>query len=401
MEENSEGKETEEVGIEEAFLLEKAELMQGFMEEEKRLEFAHREEINELVRELEREKEKMKQAFEYEKQELRKNFDNEKDKIRREFQGEKHVLKQVFEDDRFTLIRQHEEEISGMKQAFEQEKEEIREGFEQQMKGREEVFLLEKRNLEERLNVEIDRVAEIEGELKQILLTAFSQLGELYETEGARIALEVATEQPEADQAGKTTPVKKSERRRSRKNSEIRVINEERTEMGNILTKCRAAIEREFSLEMYEMEQRFRQQKSDLMEIFKLEKRDLERKTKREKREMEREFETRYAKQIQQERLKFDAAIQGYENDIALLKYQKERLEIEFGMEMEKLKLRHERQKVEVEKTVLREKRELKQLLETEYKVNLAQEKGRLEWFVRKLQGKQEFGQSNSIFRET
>jgi hypothetical protein len=400
MEEDSQGQEAENVGIEEAFLLEKAELMQGFMEEEKRLEFAHREEINELVRGLEREKEKMKQVFEYEKQELRKNFDNEKDKIRREFQGEKHVLKQSFEDDRITLIRQHEDETSILKQAFEQEKEEIREGFEQQMKGREETFLLEKRNLEERLNVEIDRVAEIEGEFKQILLTAFSQLGELYEEEGARIASEVATEQPEADQDVKTTPIAKSERRSLSRGSASRA-SEERTEMGNILTKCRAAIEREFSLEMYEMEQRFRQQKNDLMEIFKLEKRDLERKMKREKREIEREFETRYAKQIQQERLKFDAAIQGYENDIALLKYQKERLEIEFSMEIEKLKLRHQRQRVEVEKKVLREKRELKQLLETEYKVNLAQEKGRLEWFVRKLQGKQEFGQGNSIFRET
>lgn len=399
MEEDSQGQEAMNVGIEEAFLLEKAELMQGFMEEEKRLEFAHREEINELVRGLEREKEKMKQVFEYEKQELRKNFDNEKDKIRREFQGEKHVLKQSFEDDRITLIRQHEDETSILKQAFEQEKEEIREGFEQQMKGREETFLLEKRNLEERLNVEIDRVAEIEGEFKQILLTAFSQLGELYEEEGARIASEVATEQPEADQDVKTTPTAKSERRRSRGSASR--ASEERREMGNILTKCRAAIEREFSLEMYEMEQRFRQQKNDLMEIFKLEKRDLERKMKREKREIEREFETRYAKQIQQERLKFDAAIQGYENDIALLKYQKERLEIEFSMEIEKLKLRHQRQRVEVEKKVLREKRELKQLLETEYRVNLAQEKGRLEWFVRKLQGKQEFGQGNSIFRET
>lgn len=401
MEENREGGESKDVGIEEAFLLEKAELMQGFMEEEKRLEFAHREEINELTRGLEREKEKMKQGFEYEKQELRKNFENEKDKIRREFQGEKHVLKQAFEDERITLIREHENEISNLKQAFEQEKEEIREGFEQQMKSREEVFLLEKRNLEERLNVEIDRVAEIEGELKQILLTAFTQLGELYEEEGIRIANEVSTEQTEADQVQElSTKTQKSERRKSNGKTSPRA-SQERIEMGNILTKCRAAIEREFSLEMYEMEQRFRQQKNDLMEIFKLEKRDLERKTKREKRELEREFEARYAKQIQQERLKFDAAIQGYENDIALLKYQKERLEIEYSMEVEKLKLRHERQKVEVEKKVLREKRELKQLLETEYKVNLAQEKGRLEWFVRKLQGKQEFGQTNSIFRET
>ena len=401
MEENSDGKEVDQVDIEEAFLLEKAELMQGFMEEEKRSEFAHREEINELVRGLEREKEKMKQAFEYEKQELRKNFENEKDKIRREFQGEKHVLKQAFEDERMDLVRQHEEEITSLKQTFEQEKEEIREGFEQQMKGREETFLLEKRNLEERLNVEIDRVGEIEGELKQILLTAFSQLGELYEEEGIRIANEVAIEQTEADQDLKTQRSPPRRKSKDQNASPARKSAQEHTEMGNILTKCRAAIEREFSLEMYEMEQRFRQQKNDLMEIFKLEKRDLERKTRREKRELEREFEARYAKQIQQERLKFDAAIQGYENDIALLKYQKERLEIEFSMEIEKLKLRHERQRVEVEKKVLREKRELKQLLETEYKVNLAQEKGRLEWFVRKLQGKHEFGQNNGIFRET
>lgn len=400
MDVESEMQETDHIGIQQAFLLEKAELMQGFMEEEKRLESAHREKINELVRGLEREKEKMKQAFEYEKQELRKNFENEKDKIRREFQGEKHVLKQSLEEDKLTLIRRHEEEISTLKQSFEQEKEEIREGFELQIKGREEVFLLEKRNLEERLNTEIDRVAEIEAELKQILLTAFSQLGELYELEGSRIASEVATEQTEADQAVKPVPTTKLDgpKSSSRKGSRG---SEERNEIGNILTKCRAAIEREFSLEMFEMEQRFRQQKNDLMEIFKLEKRDLERKTKREKREIEREFEALYAKQIQQERLKFDSAIQGYENDIALLKYQKERLEIEFSMEIEKLKIRHERQNLEVEKKVLREKRELKQLLETEYKVNLAQEKGRLEWFVRKVQGKQGFGQSNSIFRET
>ena len=137
------------------------------------------------------------------------------------------------------------------------------------------------------------------------------------------------------------------------------------------------------------------------MEIFKLEKRDFERKMKRDKREMERDYEARYAKRMQQERLKFDAAIQGYESDIALLKYQKERFENEFAMEMEKLKLRFERQRVETEKRVLREKRELKQLLETEYKLNLAQEKGRLEWFVRKLQGKADFAQTKGILRET
>lgn len=384
--------------VEATFMREKAELMQGFMEEEKRLEQVHREEVNELVRNLEREKEKMKQVFEYEKQELRKNFENEKDKIRREFQNEKHVLKQAFEDDKVNLVRRHEDEISNLKESFEQEKDEIREGFEQQIKSREEVFLLEKRNLEEKLHVEIERVAEIEGELKQILLTAFSQLGQLYEDEGARIASEVACDQTEADQDLKGTRRKKSD---TKTKQSLTRANHEETEMGNILTKCRTAIEREFSLEIYEMEQRFRQQKNDLMEIFKLEKRDFERKMKRDKRELERDYEARYSKRMQQERLKFDAAIQGYENDIALLKYQKERLENEYVMEMEKLKLRYERQRVETEKKVLREKRELKQLLETEYKVNLAQEKGRLEWFIRKLQGKEEFGQTKSILRET
>ena len=54
----------------------------------------------------------------------------------------------------------------------------------------------------------------------------------------------------------------------------------------------------------------------------------------KEKEEIRRKFEVKFRRILQQQSLKFESEIQGYEHDISVLKYQKEQLEKCFSLEM-------------------------------------------------------------------
>ena len=90
--------------VEIRFLEEKAEIVQGFLQEGEIVDRAQ-DEKNDMRLAFEVEKENMRKAFECENEEMRQNFLKEKDNIRLEFQESRHVFKLSFEDEKSALIK--------------------------------------------------------------------------------------------------------------------------------------------------------------------------------------------------------------------------------------------------------------------------------------------------------
>ena len=99
-----------------------------------------------------------------------------------------------------------------------------------------------------------------------------------------------------------------------------------------------------------------------------------------------RKLEVEFCRILQQQRLKFESEIQGYEHDISVLKYQKEQLEKCFSLEMRTLKLKFDHEKLEIENRFKNEKKDLKRVLKGQYERKLSGDKLRLEWLLDQFQ---------------
>lgn len=166
----------------------------------------------------------------------------------------------------------------------------------------------------------------------------------------------------------------------------LKSINQEKNRTLSHYANKHKQIEHQYASEIIDMEQRFKQQKNDLMKIFKREKADMEENFCKEKEDIRRKFEAEFRRVLQQERLKFESEIQGYEHDISVLKYQKEQLEKCYSLEMQKLKLKFERDRLEMENKFTNEKKDLKRVLKGQYERKLSGDKVRLEWLLDQFQ---------------
>ncbi|EDO43397.1 predicted protein [Nematostella vectensis] len=361
---------------------EKTELVRGFLQEKDIIERAHTEELDELRLSFETEKEAMIRSFDCEREEMRRHFDKEKDKIRYEFQQEKHVLKLAFEDEKLNIVSFLEKEIEELRGKFEKEKKELRDHFNKAAREREHQFRLEKAEAEGKVRRELERVQEVEGEIKRTLLKGLGDLENIYFSESAALEHWQNNDKPEADMhfKGKLDDSLNEDRKLTFKD-----LEDERNKMFLYHSTRQGELEHEFSGEIVELEQRFKEQKKDLMNIFKNEKQELEENARREKEDIRQKLETDFRRVLKHERSRFDATLQGFENDIAMLRYQKEQLEKSYSLEVERLQFRFERERLENEKRVGREKRELKRLLREHFSRKMYDERMRLDWVLRHL----------------
>ena len=97
--------------------------------------------------------------------------------------------------------------------------------------------------------------------------------------------------------------------------------------------------------------------------------------------DIRRELEVEFCRILQQQRLKFESEIKGYEHDISVLKYQKEQLEKCFSLEMQTLKLKFDHDKLEIGNRFKNEK-DLKRVLKGQYERKLSGDKLRIEWLL-------------------
>ena len=371
------------------FLEEKAEIVRGFLQEREQIDRSHEDEKNDMRLGFETEKENMRKAFECEKEEMRRSFLKEKDNIRLEFQGSKHVLKVSFEDEKSALMKSWERERENLVENSNKEKKEMKVAFEKILREKEEGFLAEKTEMEAKIRKELERIEDVENELKRTLSQGLGDLENIYFEENAYLETVYNHEQPEVDMHFKglldaELSVDRDELQKS--------LNQEKNKMFSHYANKHKQIEHQFATEIIEMEQRFKQQKNDLMNIFRREKSDMEENFRKEKEDIRRKFEVEFRRILQQERLKFESEIQGYEHDISVLKYQKEQLEKCYSLEMQTMKLKFERDRLEMENKFINEKKDLKRILKGQYERKLSGDKVRLEWLLDQFQ----LGQASS-----
>lgn len=387
------------------YLEEKADIVRGFLQEREILERAHEEEMEELRFSLEGEKENMMQAFDIERQEMRRNFEREKEKIRHEFQEEKHVIKMSFEDEKLSIVSLLEKEIDELRKGFDKERKDIRDSCAKSLRDQEKNFRLERAEIEGKVRREIERVQEIEGEIKSALLKGLGDLENVYFDEAVLLEEMCNNEKPEADMHIKDNTTENNSQ--IYKKQMFQIVGEEKHKMFMYHSTRQSELEHEFSGEIVELQERFKEQKKDLMNIFKAEKQDIEEKYRREKEDVRYKIETDFQRVLKQERLRYDSTFQAYEHDIAMLRYQKEQLERCYGLEMEKIQLKFERDRLDMEKKLQREKREFKRLFKDHYSRKASNERSRLEWLLTQfsltgsqlLQGNSRSSSSNELFR--
>ena len=365
------------------FLEEKAEIVRGFLQERDIIDRAQEDEKNDMRLAFEVEKENMRKAFECEKEEMRQSFLKEKDKIRLEFQEAKHVLRLSFEDEKFALMKTWDQERENILENCNKEKKELKTSFEKIVMEKEEIFRVEKIEMQAKIRKELERIDEVENELKRTLSQGLGDLENIYFEENAYLETVYNHEQPEVDMHFKglldaELSVNREELLKS--------LNQEKNKMHSHYANKHKQIEHQFALEIVDMEQRFKQQKNDLMKIFRREKSDMEEGFRQEKEDIRRKYEGEFRRILQQQRLKFEAEIQGYEHDISVLKYQKEQLEKCYSLEMQTLKLKFDRERLEMENKFANEKKDLKRILKGQYERKLSSDKIRLEWLLDQFQ---------------
>lgn len=360
-------------------LEEKAEIVRGFLQERETIERAHEDEKDEMRFAFEAEKENMRKAFECEKEEMRQVFLKEKDNIRLEFQEAKHVLKLSFDDEKCALMKSWDREKENLVENFNKEKKEMRLNFEKILREKEETFRAEKTEMEAKIRKKLERIEDVEKELKRTLSQGLGDLENIYFEENAYLETVYNHEQPEVDMHFKG--LLDAELNVDREDL-LKSLNQEKSRMHSHYACKHKQLENQFASEIIDMEQRFKQQKNDLMNIFKGEKSDMEETFRKEKEEIRRKFETEFRRILQQERLKFESEVQGYEHDISVLKYQKEQLEKCYSLEMQTLQLKFDRDRLEIENKFTNEKKDLKRILKGQYERKLSDDKVRLEWLL-------------------
>lgn len=376
---NSEGHLFDVSDEERQFLEEKAEIVRRFLQDRELVECAHEDEKNEMRFAFEAEKENMKKAFECEKEEMRQAFLKEKDNIRLEFQEAKHVLKLSFDDEKSVLMNSWDREKENLLENFEREKKELKKSFEKNVKEKEEGFRAEKIEMDATIRKELERIEDVEKELKRTLCQGLGDLENIYLEENALLETVYNHEQPEVDMHFK-----------SLLDAELSVdsedllksLTQEKNRMQSHYANKHKQVEHQFASEIIDMEKRFKQQKNDLMNIFRREKSDMEEHFRKEKEDIRRKFDVDFRRILQQEKLKFESEIQGYEHDISVLKYQKEQLEKCYELEIQTLRLKFERDKLEMENKYTNEKKDLRRVLKGQYQRKLSDDKVRLEWLL-------------------
>ena len=358
-------------------LEEKAEIVRGFLREREMIERTHEEEKEEMLVAFVTEKTCIRRGFDCEKEEMRQSFEREKHKIRMEFQDAKHVLRLSFEDEKVALMQSFELEKKEILRKLDVDREEMRRSFEKRYKEKEEGLREEKRVLEETLGKEVARLENIESELKEMLQDGLRCLERVYVDESEKLG-NMFNDKPEADMHFSGESLSPNCDRKEM----LKTMEHERGQMFHYHAKREHIVEQIYASETLEMEQRFKKQKNEIMKIFKAEKADMEQKFRNEKENLQCQFEAELGRVLQRERAKFQAAVQGYEHDVAILRYQKEQLEKCFSLEMENMQLKCERDKIAMESEFARDKHEIKRALKCNHEKKLAADRQRLRWLL-------------------
>lgn len=118
----------------------------------------------------------------------------------------------------------------------------------------------------------------------------------------------------------------------------------------------------------HELAQAYRKQKAELLKLFSSEKEQYEKKVDKDKDYFERETRAEYVKRMAVERKAWQETIEDYEREISILKYERQQMDTNYCIGMDKMKTEFEREKNSIHRRYNESCLQLKKNLEEKFK---------------------------------
>ena len=291
---------------------------------------------------------------------LLEEFEKEKEEMIAKFAYEKASLKKAYENE----IKEYEAEIGRLRNIIEFKMSEIESKYDDEYKKKEDKqqlkFEFERKSLKHSVEEQMNFIAEVEIELKRIL---------------KRLVIELRSYEPSKCSALE---------------GDLCSFNMNRScvvWLKEIFNECREvspnfersnAVEEKLAAreeELFEVGEAFRKQKKELTEIFMKEKMHLEEEIKNNCLDYKKKLDREYEDRMKTEMKVWQETIKEYEREIGILRYQREQMDRNYCLEIDRLKLETEREKTEICAKYAKEKGELKKALSDSVMNELIQRK--------------------------
>ena len=274
-------------------------------------------------------------------------FEKEKEEMAKKFAREKTALKNAFENE----IKEYEDEINRLKMIIELKMSEIESKYAVEYKKKEDkqrlMFEVERKNLKRSIEEQMSLIAEVESELKRILKRLVSYL-KIYEPQKCNRL------QSDLCAPNISTSCVMWLKEMFNENSKDAVV----MKSSEVKEK---SIARED--ELLEVGEAFRKQKKELTELFMKEKKHLEEEIKNNCLEYKKKLDREYEDRMKAEMNVWQETIKEYEREVGILRYQREHMDRNYCLEMDRLKLETEREKGEIYAKYMRERGESRKVL--------------------------------------
>ena len=300
---------------------------------------------------------------------LIEEFDREKEEMRAKFANEKESLKRAFANER----KEYEIEIERLRNIVDRKIEEIEAKYGQQVEKREairrEIFEKERNALRKSVQEQMDLVAEVESEIKRILKRLLADLKRYDISACKKLENDLCSKNIQEScvswlkeifdqnmkgngKDGKRNSLGKVGGKRDGKGEGKIEGNEEGKEN-----------EERAQDELDEVGEVFRKQKKELTEIFMKEKKHLEEEIANNCVEYKKKLDKEYEVRVQNEMKVWQETIKEYEREIGILRYEREQMDRNYCLEIDRLKLETEKEKVEICSKYMKEREQLRRTL--------------------------------------
>lgn len=297
---------------------------------------------------------------------LIEEFDREKEEMRAKFTNEKESLKRAFANER----KEYEVEIERLRNIVDCKMEEIEAKYGQQIEKREairrEIFEKERNVLRKSVQEQMDLVAEVESEIKRILKRLLVDLKRYDISACQKLESDLCSKNIQESCVGWLKEIfdenlknikTKDWRRNTWGKVEGRGVGKVEEMEGGKENEERAQDE------LDEVGEVFRKQKKELTEIFMKEKKHLEEEIANNCVEYKKKLDKEYEVRVQNEMKVWQEAIKEYEREVGILRYEREQMDRNYCLEIDRLKLETEKEKVEICSKYIKEREQLKRTL--------------------------------------
>ena len=280
---------------------------------------------------------------------LVEEFEREKEELVAKFAREKASLKRAYENE----IKEYEAEVDRLKCIIDCKMSEIESKYDDEYKKKGNrlrlLFEIERKSLKRSVEEQMNLIAEVESELKRIL---------------KRLVIELKNYEPSKCQSLENDLCSFNINRSCV--VWLREIFNENSEEVSLKCERRGRTEEALSAredELFEVGEVFRKQKRELTEIFMKEKKYLEEEITNNCLEYKKKLDREYEERMKTEMQVWQETIKEYEREVGILRYQREQMDRNYCLEIDRLKLETEREKVEICAKYMKEKGELRKAI--------------------------------------